>query len=320
MVTPSPSSENTPRTSSLGYDLTPIDPVQRERWVRALTPEQERITQRAGTEAPFCGGLLDQKRSGVYACIVCGLPLFSDETKFDSGTGWPSFFAPVDPSHVARHTDSSHGMERVEILCARCDAHLGHVFPDGPPPTNERHCLNSDSLRFVPAGSDGIPTAPPTGFRRAYFAGGCFWGVEDKFTALEGVIDVVSGYQGGFTDNPTYELVSRGDTGHAESVEVIYDPSKVEYIELLQHFFTIHDASQEGGQGPDIGSQYRSAVFYLSEEERLITHSKIAELEDLSSYEGRTIVTQVSPAQSFWVAEEKHQDYYAKNGGSCELS
>jgi methionine-R-sulfoxide reductase len=120
-----------------------------EEWQARLTPSQYRITRRQGTERAFCGNLLDNKRKGVYVCICCRLPLFSSQAKFDSGTGWPSFFQPVAEENVATQTDTAYGMIRTEILCARCDAHLGHVFPDGPPPTGQRHCVNSESLEFV---------------------------------------------------------------------------------------------------------------------------------------------------------------------------
>jgi len=118
-------------------------------WRKQLTPEQYRVARGKGTEAPFCGTLLDNKRHGVYSCLCCALPLFSSNAKFNSGTGWPSFFQPVAEENVATHVDRSHGMVRTEILCARCDAHLGHVFDDGPPPTGQRHCLNSESLAFT---------------------------------------------------------------------------------------------------------------------------------------------------------------------------
>jgi methionine-R-sulfoxide reductase len=120
-----------------------------DEWRALLTPEQYQVARAHGTERPFCGTLLDNKRSGVYACVCCGLPLFASSAKFDSGTGWPSFFQPVADENVATISDRSYGMTRVEILCARCDCHLGHVFPDGPPPTGQRHCVNSESLRFV---------------------------------------------------------------------------------------------------------------------------------------------------------------------------
>ena len=120
-----------------------------EAWRQQLTPEQYRIARGKGTEAAFCGTLLDNKRHGVYSCLCCGLPLFSSNAKFSSGTGWPSFFQPIAEANVATHVDRSYGMVRTEILCARCDAHLGHVFEDGPPPTGQRHCLNSESLAFT---------------------------------------------------------------------------------------------------------------------------------------------------------------------------
>jgi methionine-R-sulfoxide reductase len=118
-------------------------------WAKQLTPEQFRIARGKGTERPFCGTLLDNKRQGVYACVCCGLPLFASSAKFHSGTGWPSFFQPVAEENVTTATDRSHGMLRAEILCSRCDAHLGHVFPDGPLPTGQRHCVNSESLVFT---------------------------------------------------------------------------------------------------------------------------------------------------------------------------
>jgi methionine-R-sulfoxide reductase len=118
-------------------------------WRAQLTPEQFQVARGKGTERPFCGTLLDNKRAGIYACICCALPLFTSENKFNSGTGWPSFFQPVAPENVATHEDRGYGMVRVEILCVRCDAHLGHVFEDGPKPTGLRYCVNSESLSFT---------------------------------------------------------------------------------------------------------------------------------------------------------------------------
>ena len=120
-------------------------------WQSQLTPQQFAVARAHGTERPFCGTLLDNKREGVYSCICCGLPLFSSNAKFESGTGWPSFFQPIADENVAIKSDRSYGMTRVEILCARCDCHLGHVFPDGPRPTGQRHCVNSESLAFTDA-------------------------------------------------------------------------------------------------------------------------------------------------------------------------
>ena len=145
-----PSSSAT--TSASGYDLRPLSASERERFAASLTAEERRVLLHQGTEPPFCGTLLNNKHSGIYACRLCGLPLYQADAKFESGTGWPSFYQPIDPAHIRELRDTSHGMLRVEIRCRRCDGHLGHVFDDGPPPTHQRHCLNSASLKFYPVG------------------------------------------------------------------------------------------------------------------------------------------------------------------------
>ena len=141
-----------------GFDLAPLSAAERERLAGGLSAEERRILLDHGTEPPFCGGLLDNKQAGIYACRLCSLPLFRSTTKFESGTGWPSFYEPFDADHLTLLRDRSYGMERVEIRCRRCDGHLGHVFPDGPPPTGHRYCLNSASLKFF-AGDAPAPHA-----------------------------------------------------------------------------------------------------------------------------------------------------------------
>lgn len=141
------------QTTRTGYDLSPLPETMRERLAQRLTAEERRVLLRQGTEPAFCGLFVDNHQDGIYTCKLCGLPLFRSNAKFDSGTGWPSFFEPIDPGHVKNVADDSHGMKRTEIRCRRCDSHLGHVFPDGPPPTGLRYCLNSIAMGFYPHGS-----------------------------------------------------------------------------------------------------------------------------------------------------------------------
>jgi len=137
----------------LGQLVGPLDLPRVARsdaeWRAQLSPQQFAVARGKGTERAYCGTLLDNKRDGVYSCICCALPLFASDSKFNSGTGWPSFFQPIAPENVLTEADDSHGMRRTEILCARCDAHLGHVFQDGPRPTGLRYCVNSESLAFT---------------------------------------------------------------------------------------------------------------------------------------------------------------------------
>lgn len=309
-----------PRYSKSGYDVTPLSRERVAELAAKLDPEAYRITQKAGTEPPFCGNLLDNHKDGVYVCVVCGLPLFSSEHKFNSGTGWPSFFREVDPAHVSRHEDSSLGMVRTEIDCARCGAHLGHVFEDGPRPTGERHCLNSASLRFIEKGAPLPAESRPVTTAVAYFAGGCFWGIEHYFQQGPGVIDVQSGYMQGHVDNPTYKQVCSGTTGHAETAKVVYDPARISYRRLLEAFFVMHDPTELDRQGPDIGSQYRSGIWTVDDEQAQQARAYIQELQASGKYGSRRIVTQVEPARTFWPAEEYHQDYIATTGRACHVA
>jgi peptide methionine sulfoxide reductase msrA/msrB len=278
------------------------------------------VTQRAGTEAAFCGTLLDNKMEGIYACVVCGLPLFASEHKFTSGTGWPSFYREFDADHVVRKHDGSHGMARTEVACARCGAHLGHVFEDGPEPTGERHCLNSASLVFHENGSALPPESLPVETEEAYFAAGCFWGVEHYFELGPGVIDAASGYMQGEVDEPTYQQVCAGSTGHAETVRVVFDPGRISYNRLLEAFFAMHDPTQLDRQGPDVGTQYRSGIWYVSEEQKRQAEAFIRALGEEDRYGGRSIVTRIEPAGTFWPAEEVHQDYITKTGRACHVT
>lgn len=323
------------RFSKSGYDVTPLPKSKVEALASKLDPETYSITQNAGTERAFCGGLLDNKKDGVYACVVCDLPLFSSEHKFNSGTGWPSFHSEVDPQHVSRKSDFAYGMVRTEINCARCGAHLGHVFDDGPKPTGERHCLNSASLKFYDKGTEPRPERAadysPRGLSNAasssnasttetaYFAGGCFWGLEHYFQLGPGVIESVSGYMQGEVDNPTYKQVCGETTGHAETVKVVFDPSKITFRRLLEAFFEMHDPTQLNRQGPDYGEQYRSGIWYANDEQKKQAEKYISELTAAKKFGGRPIVTQVEAARTFYPAEDYHQDYIEKTGRACHV-
>jgi len=266
-----------------------------------LTPEEERVILHKGTEPPFIGEFYPHHEAGTYTCKRCNAPLFESADKFESGCGWPSFDDAI-PGAVKQVPDADG--RRTEILCAACGGHLGHVFV-GEEFTrkNTRHCVNSISLNFV-------PTADDTATARAYFAGGCFWGTEYYFQQAEGVLSTSVGYMGGDKNDPSYRDVCDGNTGHAEAVEVVFDPSKTDFETLARLFFEIHDPTQVERQGPDIGDQYRSAVFYVDEDQKQTTEKLIQLLRD----KGYDVATEVVKADEFWVAEAYHQDYYQKTG------
>jgi peptide methionine sulfoxide reductase msrA/msrB len=315
-----------------------VGPIETEKlvltdaqWHKRLSDEQFGVLRSKGTERPFCGTLLDNKQEGVYTCAGCGLPLFSSDSKFHSGTGWPSFFQPIAKENIIEQTDHSYGMTRTEINCARCDGHLGHVFDDGPKPTGLRFCLNLASLNFTPSDklatlADPIADQPKSresgvGGRKAsdsgerasaIFAGGCFWCTEAAFEQIEGVLDVTSGYSGGKKETANYERVCDGDTGHAEVIRVTYDPKRVTYDQLLDIFFDAHDPTQLNHQGNDYGTQYRSAIFYADEKQRNAAEAKIKQLTDAKVFE-EPIVTKLERLTAFYPAEDYHQDYARNN-------
>ncbi len=286
-----------------------------------LSEREADVLLRKATEAPYTGRYLNNHAAGTYICRQCGMPLYHSEDKFESGCGWPSFDDAV-PGAVRRVPDADG--QRVEILCAHCGGHLGHVFEgEGFTDKNTRHCVNSLSMSFAPAGSEeekaafarAKAVAACTG--TAIVAGGCFWGVEDAFHKLPGVCEAVSGYTGGHVPAPGYEDVSRGDTGHAEAVRVTFDPSKATYEQVLRRFFEIHDPTQLNRQGPDVGEQYRSAVFYLDEEQKAVAEKLMARLKEL----GYKVVTQLRPAGAFYEAEAYHQRFAERTGrGACHLA
>jgi peptide methionine sulfoxide reductase msrA/msrB len=287
-------------------------------WQALLTPEQYQIARGKGTERAFCGGLLKTKEAGIYSCVSCGLPLFSSGAKFDSGTGWPSFSQAFAAENITEHRDWSLGMPRTEILCARCDAHLGHVFKDGPEPTGLRYCLNSAAMRFVSLTTLAAgETANVAQIQTAAFAAGCFWHVEEVFRHLPGVLATQVGYTGGATKDPTYEMVSSHETGHAEAVEVTYDSSQIAYDDLLKVFWENHDPTTGDRQGADVGANYRSAIFFHDPQQKAAALAAMRQLEDAGAYDD-PITTQIAPAGTFWRAEEYHQQYLEKqDGASC---
>lgn len=265
-----------------------------------LNLEEIRVIEHKGTERPFSGKYNDFYDEGIFTCKKCDTKLYSSKDKFNSSCGWPSF--DDDLGSVKRVPDADG--RRVEIICSNCGAHLGHVFEgEGFTPKNTRHCVNSISLNF-----EAIDKTNDK-HKIAYFAAGCFWGVEYHFEHLEGVYKAVSGYMGGDTLNPDYQSVCTGMTGHLEVVKVEYDENIITFKDLAKLFFEIHDFTQTNGQGPDIGSQYLSAIFYKNSEQKKISLELIDELES-KNYK---VATTLREAGTFYKAEDYHQDYYDRH-------
>lgn len=273
-----------------------------------LTEEEAFVILHKGTERPYTGKYYTNVKEGVYLCKRCDAPLYQSSDKFDAHCGWPSFDDEIEGA-ITKKIDSDG--RRTEILCSNCGAHLGHVFVgEHFTDKNTRHCVNSISLNFQPLDLNQINQNQAVKSDTAYFAGGCFWGMEYYFENKKGVISTQVGYIGGHTKNPTYEQVCAHTTGHIEALEVVFNPEKISYEDLSKLFFEIHDPTQVNRQGPDVGEQYKSAIFYMNDKqkqtsERLITILKGKSIE---------VVTELFPAGPFWPAEDYHQNYYERNG------
>ena len=307
---------------------------------KQLSDEQFAVTQQCGTEPPFRNAYWDNHAPGLYVDVVSGEPLFSSLDKFDSGSGWPSFTQPVAAAEVVEKKDATHGMMRTEVRSKQSDSHLGHVFDDGPGPTKLRYCINSASLRFIPvekleaegygaylgrfvkagliqadtASASPKTVAATTKSETAILAGGCFWGMEEILRKIPGVLETKVGYSGGTVVKPSYEQICTGRTGHAEAIQVMFDPSTLSYEQLLGYFFRMHDPTTRNQQHNDIGTQYRSAIFYTSDEQKQAAERVTAQINNSGRFK-RPIVTEITKASDFYPAEDYHQKYLVKNPG-----
>lgn len=277
-----------------------------EEWRSVLSPEVYEVTRLKGTERAYSAAMCSSFEPGLYACACCGTLLFDGREKFDSGTGWPSFTQPIEPGAIAYENDRSYGMRRIEALCSTCDAHLGHVFPDGPPPSGLRYCMNALSLNKI-----------ETLFEKAVLGGGCFWCTEAIFKELKGVETVESGFSGGAIANPTYREVCSGRTGHAEVVQVTFNPAEITYEDLLRIHLSTHNPTTPNQQGADVGTQYRSIILVSNNDQRRSAEKVLAEMQAIFD---RPIVTEIKQLEAFYLAEPEHQDFYLKHPeeGYCQ--
>jgi peptide methionine sulfoxide reductase msrA/msrB len=291
-------------------------------WKKVLSPDLYAVAREADTERAFTGTMWNSETKGTYYCATCGNKLFRSNQKFTSSCGWPSFFEQENKESITFKDDNSYGMRRTEANCGRCNSHLGHLFDDGPEPTGKRYCMNAISLDFVP---DTIATETKgnlgsSNSESIVLGGGCYWCVEAVYENLQGVKSVASGFAGGTVENPSYSEVCSGNTGAAEVVEITYDKSITNLDEIFKVFFTVHDPTTLNRQGADVGTQYRSVIFYKNDEQKKAAESIIAELTKQNVYSSK-IVTTLEPFKKFYKAEDYHQNYYEnnKNQPYCQM-
>jgi peptide methionine sulfoxide reductase msrA/msrB len=330
--------QSAPKTSPQSKETNTVKSLKpsTDELKKKLSADQFHVTQECGTEPPFQNAYWNNHEDGIYVDVVSGEPLFSSKDKFDSGTGWPSFTKPLE-DNVAEKKDVTFGMTRVEVRSKGGDSHLGHVFDDGPRDKGGlRYCINSASLRFIPAAKleaegygkyaslfplvkqDGAKTAA-AGEETVYLAGGCFWGMEELLRKIPGVTFTEAGYTGGWLKNPTYDDTHDSKSGHAESVKIVFDPKKLSFEDLLEKwFFKMHDPTTLNRQGNDVGTQYRSAIFFTTPAQKTAAEAVKARVEKSGKW-GKPIVTEIVAASTWYPAEEYHQDYLQKhpNGYTC---